>query len=186
MSIKYQGKDITPYYQGKQLSRVMYQGKQIWPSEPSMVYRSGGLSPKGGQTIVRDNMPSLPTDEQIRNMKFLRITIQGLDGSSISYPTTALSFFTNEIFLCTYKNQLGASVVCSNANYFNYRTDGMVFDFYPDGTIITREWDLTEIDRRKDYATAINRTGAWAHDIVYATDHGSNFIFSSVELQIFA
>lgn len=186
MSIKYQGKDITPYYQGKQLSRVMYQGKQIWLSEPSMVYRSGKLSPRGGQTISKEDMSSFPTEEQIQNMKFLRITIQGLDGSSISFPTTALSFLEGEICLCTYKNQLGGSVACADANYFNYQTDGMVFDFYPDGTIITRDWNLTELDRERNYATRINAPAAWNSSIVSVPNLGSNFIFSSVELQIFA
>lgn len=32
MSIKFNGKDITPRFNGKDISRVMYNGKQIYPS----------------------------------------------------------------------------------------------------------------------------------------------------------
>lgn len=35
--IKYNGKDIIPRIDGKEISRVMYNGKQIYPTESDIV-----------------------------------------------------------------------------------------------------------------------------------------------------
>ena len=43
MPIKFNGKDITPRFNGKNISRVMYNGKQIWSVEPI-------ISPSESQT----------------------------------------------------------------------------------------------------------------------------------------
>jgi len=37
MSIKFNGKDIIPRFNGKNISRVMYNGKQIYPSNTNNV-----------------------------------------------------------------------------------------------------------------------------------------------------